>query len=97
MIYITAIFFILAICVFILLYKQHIGILLDKNAPEHLKGHVRQHLYIANFSIINVGSNIYIAFHYRDDLHLFALTTLFASIIVGGVHFMREFNNRGYT
>ena len=96
MIYITAIFFVSAICVFVWLYKQHIGILLDKNASEHLKGHVRQHLYISNFALVNVISNVYLAFHYADDLHLFALCTLFASVIVGGMHFIREFKDRGY-
>ncbi len=96
MVYITAIFFVIAICVLAWLYRQHIGILLDKNASEHLKGHVRQHLYIANFAIVNVASNIYLVFHHADDLHMFALSTLFASVIVGGMHFIREFKDRGY-
>lgn len=97
MIYITAIFFVSAICVFIWLYKHHGGILLDKTTPEHLKGHVRQHLYISNFALINVASNVYLTIYNLDDMHLFALCTLFASVIVGGTHFVTEFKSRGYT
>jgi len=91
------ILFMASLFVFVKIYKHHIGILKNDSEPDSLKGHVRQHLYIINFSLINAMVTVYVSL--RDignplldytNMSYYNLVSLSSTIIFGGIHYINE-------